>query len=620
MAIRRSLIIFALILILAFSACNSSSSYQAVVQDSLIDLSDWDFSAQGNVSLNGSWAFYWDELLSPGSFDDTVPTGYFTVPFYWTKYPGLDLPSYGSATYRLVVKTDGSPRLYGVKTPEIYTEYALWVNGDLLDANGNLTGDETVYLHPQIYDFYSEATELEIVLQVKNNAHVYGGVGQSIRLGTSELIHKEQNTDAAIDLVLISIGLFTGLYYAVLYLFRRNNRELIWFFVLCVSVVLRNLFSNTTLIMQLFPAMPFWIGSKLVTISVPVIIISMLFYTKIIYDNEIQPLAFKSLLTISILYAAAVMCAPSGFYSFLFTPYLLTVGAACLLGIYQSFRAVILRKRDSLFFLAGILMLTTGAVLDSLIYMQRISMRYTLSAALFGFIILQVVLLAKRYAQAFLQAEVLSNELQTSLDKLKNTETAFMSAQMKPHFLYNTLTTIAEKCVTDPNEAGRLILSLSKYLRHTLDYDNLSGTIPLKKEMELIYAYTSIELARFTNIAVVFDLPDPLPALQLPPLTLQPLVENAIKHGLRKRRKGGRVTVSMRKHEDRVAFIIEDNGVGIPEILTESLFVSPNGSASIGLYNINTRLIRLYGKGLKIESKKGSGTTVCFEVPFSKED
>ena len=82
-----------------------------------------------------------------------------------------------------------------------------------------------------------------------------------------------------------------------------------------------------------------------------------------------------------------------------------------------------------------------------------------------------------------------------------------MSAQMKPHFLYNALTVIAESCETDPDEAGRLIISLSKYLRQTLDYDHLSGIVPLKKELELVHAYTSIERARFANIEIVFDLP-----------------------------------------------------------------------------------------------------------------
>lgn len=620
MVIKYSFIILALLFVLVLTGCQSTVPYQAIAHDGLMDLSGWGFSSQGNISLYGEWAFYWDELLSPGDFGDAETTGYYALPSYWTKHQGLNLPSYGCATYRIVVKTDGAERLYSLRIPEIYTEYALWVNDELIDANGSFACKEPVYLHPRIYDFYSEASEIEIVLQVKNAAHVYGGISQSIRLGTSHLVHKELNFGAAIDLVLVSICFFAGLYYLILYLFRKNSRELVCFFVLCFSVALRNLFSNSTLIMQVFPDMPFWLGSKLVTISIPAVVISMLYYTKRLYKSEIPILGFKALLSVNILYALVVLITPSGIYSLIFTPYLLTVGAACAFGIYLSIKTMIQKNREAAFILAGMLLLSVGALLDTLIYMQIITMGYVLSATLFGFIVLQVVLLAKRYSEAFRHSELLSNDLQISLDKLKNTETAFMSAQMKPHFLYNALTTIAEKCETDAEEAGSLIISLSKYLRRTLDYDNLSGLVPLKKELELVHAYTSIEHARFTNIEVVFDMPDPLPSLHLPPLTLQPLVENAIKHGLRKQREGGRVVVRAKKQDESIKFIVEDNGIGIPDSVFKNLIVLPTDSVSIGLYNINTRLIRLYGKGLSIKSASNIGTSVSFEIPFRKDD
>ena len=269
--------------------------------------------------------------------------------------------------------------------------------------------------------------------------------------------------------------------------------------------------------------------------------------------------------------------------------------------------------------MAGMLFLSSGALLDSLSYLQIISIRYILSATLFCFIVIQVVLLAKRYADAYRHAELLSDDLQFSLDKIMNTETAYLSAQMKPHFLYNALNAIAETCETDPAEAGNLILSLSKYLRQTLDYDNLSGIVPFKKELELLYAYTSIEKARFSNIEIVFDFPDPIPSLQMPPLTLQPLVENAIRHGLRKKKGPGRVLVKAEYQNNAVEFTVEDNGAGIPEEKLKSLAVLPSGSVSIGLYNIHSRLMRLYGSGLSLSSEIGVGTCVRFTIPCRKD-
>jgi sensor histidine kinase YesM len=585
----------------------------------LFDLSGWDLSDRGNVSLDGDWAFYWDALLSPGMFDGGEPTGYFRLPSGWAKYKALDLPSHGVATYRLEVKA-APAGLFGILVPNVYSEYALWANGTLLHACGSFAGEKTVYLHPQAYNFYSAGSGLEIVLQVRNDDLVYGGgVGQSIRLGIAALIHKEHNQWAATDLFLISICAFMGLFFLVLRRFNKRSAELRWIAILCFSVALRNLLSNTTLLMQALPALPFWVGSRLVMLTIPAIIISMLFYTRRLYADDMPKIPFRVLLILNALYMAIVLTLPSTVFTAVFFPYLLTVGAACALGCLVSVRAVMRRKKESVFFLAGMLLLTLGAILDSLVYLGVLNARYMLSAALFGFIIIQVILLSKRYSEAYRRAELLSGDLQASLDRIMQTETAYMTAQMKPHFLYNALNAIADNCETNPAEAGRLILALSKYLRQTLDYDNLSGIIPLKKELELVYAYTAIEKARFPDIDVRFDLPEPLPALQVPPLTLQPLVENAVRHGLRKKRGGGRILVGIRKLEGGMELSVEDNGAGIPDTILKKLGDMPAGSVSIGIYNINTRLLRLYGSGLTIHSKIGEGTRVSFTVPCHED-
>jgi signal transduction histidine kinase len=611
----------AAVLLFVLSGCApvTTDATAPTVNQGTIDLTSWDFTKQGNVALDGNWAFYWNELIAPGDFNGRNPTGYYALPSGWAKYKALALPTNGCATYRLVVKTD-SAGIYGISVPNVYTEYALWAGGTLLHACGSFTQDETVYLHPQTYNFYCADPELEIVLQVKNDALIYGGgVGQSIRLGTSALIHKEYDMWAAADLFLISISVFTGFFFLVLNRFRNNSSEIVWLSVLCFAVALRNLLSNTALMMQVFPGLPFWLGSRLVMLTIPVIIISMLFYTRRLYKAEMPETAFRIELALNAFYILIVIALPPTVYSAVFTPYLLLVGVACVLGCYVSVKAVRCREKEAVFFLVGMLILTLGALLDSLVYMGILSARYMLSAALFCFIIVQLILLAKRYAEAFRHTELLSADLQRSLDKSMNTETAYMSAQMKPHFLYNTLTAIAEYCETNPGEAGRLILSLSKYLRQTLDYDNLSGIVPLKRELELVSAYTDIERARFTNIEVEFNLPDPIPTLQIPPLTLQPLVENAIKHGLRKKRNGGSVMIGVKQQKSSVLFSVEDNGVGIPDEVLKNLTVLPKGSVSIGLYNINTRLTRLYGKGLSIESETGAGTRVSFEIPCREE-
>lgn len=214
----------------------------------------------------------------------------------------------------------------------------------------------------------------------------------------------------------------------------------------------------------------------------------------------------------------------------------------------------------------------------------------------------------------------LSHQLETRLnERIQVAENAFMNAQMKPHFIYNALNTIADRCTADPKDAERLILSLSKYMRQTLSYDSLSGITPLKKEIELVKAYADIECKRFDNIDVYYILPEELPELSLPPLTIQPLVENAIKHGLRKKHGGGYVAVTVKKTQNDMYLVsVEDNGVGINDDAKLSMLNLPKGSDSIGLYNINQRLISLYGNGLTIDNPEDGGTRVFFELPSYK--
>lgn len=104
----------------------------------------------------------------------------------------------------------------------------------------------------------------------------------------------------------------------------------------------------------------------------------------------------------------------------------------------------------------------------------------------------------------------------------------------------------------------------------------------------------------------------------MPPIIIQPLIENAIKHGVRKSDKPGIVTLRVIESEDEVSFYVSDNGSGMSNETIEKLFEIPNGNKSIGIYNINKRLISKYGKGLVVESTIGLGTTVSFSIPRAK--
>jgi len=199
-------------------------------------------------------------------------------------------------------------------------------------------------------------------------------------------------------------------------------------------------------------------------------------------------------------------------------------------------------------------------------------------------------------------------------------EMAFLQAQIKPHFLYNALNTIISLLPSDPDRTTRLLMELSRYLRSSFDFQNREQVTMLHKELGLIQSYLSIEKARFEErLEVEYDVQAD-GNLPIPPLSIQPIVENAVRHGLMSKEEGGKLLISIREQGDRLYVDVHDNGVGMnPEQPSEMISGKQQRGATggVGLRNIQARLLTLYGTGLHIESgKNGEGTTVSFSIPI----
>ncbi len=206
-------------------------------------------------------------------------------------------------------------------------------------------------------------------------------------------------------------------------------------------------------------------------------------------------------------------------------------------------------------------------------------------------------------------------KLRTSVKSVKDAEIAFLRSQIKPHFLYNALNSIAALCIDEPKKAEDLIVQLSEYIRNSFDFKKLDSLVTIEKELELLKAYLYIEKARFgARLNVEYDIDEYLNIL-IPPLILQPLVENAVRHGLMSKLQGGTVRIKIKKMTDSVSFIVEDNGSGISRAKIEEILGTSVEVKGVGLWNINQRLKLLYGNGIQIESKEGAGTRVLFHIP-----
>lgn len=185
-----------------------------------------------------------------------------------------------------------------------------------------------------------------------------------------------------------------------------------------------------------------------------------------------------------------------------------------------------------------------------------------------------------------------------------------MMSQIQPHFLYNTLSTIQALCVTDPKKAFSTTEMFGTYLRHNIDYLEQPELIPLEKELEHTRIYAEIEMIRFPKIKVDYDIQ--CDDFKLPPLTIQPLVENAIRHGVRSRDEG-RVTVSTMEKDGYYTVVIKDNGTGFdPESIENQ------EGTHIGVANVTQRIEDMCSGTLEIKSVIDEGTEITIRIPKTR--
>ncbi|WGV61506.1 LytS/YhcK type 5TM receptor domain-containing protein [Brevibacillus brevis] len=207
-------------------------------------------------------------------------------------------------------------------------------------------------------------------------------------------------------------------------------------------------------------------------------------------------------------------------------------------------------------------------------------------------------------------------EIEHQAKMRKQAEVSALQAQINPHFLFNTLGTIMSYCRTDPDQARNLIGHLSDIFRRNLK--SKGNHHSLQEELDGIKSYLEIEKVRFSNrLKVNMEIDDTLLECKLPVLTLQPIVENAIHHGLSLKVSDCLLTIRVEPYDHEVKISIEDNGVGISEERLAEIWNSQ--SKGIGLINVHSRLQSIYGKkyGLTIQSKPGLGTVVSFVAPLS---
>ena len=218
--------------------------------------------------------------------------------------------------------------------------------------------------------------------------------------------------------------------------------------------------------------------------------------------------------------------------------------------------------------------------------------------------------MAKGIAQ-LLSSQILFGDYQQKQALLSQAEIKLLHAQVNPHFLFNALNTISAVIRRDPTKARELIQHLSQFFRSNLKQNVASVT--LKAELAHVNAYLTIEKARFTDrLTVAVDIDDSLLSVNVPSFTLQPLVENAIKHGISQLLQGGRIAIYSQVNQSGTKIVVEDNA---------GTYVQPTEDhLGLGMQLVDKRLRNQWGSAaaLKVEVEPNLYTRMSFIIPNKK--
>lgn len=622
------IVVFISMLLLSMPEQKQGKSRNLQAVKGRLELADWNMEHMKILPLDGEWEFYWNQLLTPEDFSAQKkarpePDGYMTVPGLWNGkvFDKKEVPVFGYATYRLVVEDIPFHGVLGLKKGNARFSSKIYVNNQELLSDGKPAGQAADYKSgntPQLGFFSCNSSRIEIIVQVANYEYMNSGIPVSLELGSeSAMLHQFQKNNLlalAVFAILLTIALLHLIFFGVAWAGGVREYLMPLFALFCFLFAIGNGLADQRPLLLLLPDLPFTLVFKMKDFFLSANFIVMLWIFHKFKKGLLPPRFARVISFLYGAYLAAVVVLPIYVY---YKIHLLVMACNTLILLALLVRAVFLYIKNAeglLLFIAilSVNLYSADAILFSLGF--KTSSGFS-QVFIMMFALVMILLLSMQYFSAL-------NNLKSSVKRTQEAEIAFLRAQINPHFLYNALNSIASLCVSSPDKAEEVVVELAQYLRHSFDFKRIDGISTLAREQELLEAYLYIEKTRFgERLQIEYDFDENLENLDIPipPLILQPLVENAVRHGVMAKIVGGTVKISIKRQEEKVVFTIKDDGVGMDEIKSKELLTVTTKERGIGIWNINQRLKMMYNTELKVISEKGNGTQVSFELPVNNK-
>lgn len=579
------------------------------LQNGQADFSDTKVIPSSSIYLTGEWLCYNGHLITDNAFSSSTVA---KIPASLSSFSNVADNSGCRLTYRATLSNLGFQNAT-IYIPNFAGTYTVFVNGELVSQSGNMINaqpNSTLELISFPYNFNSNE---KYVVTIEVSCEMMPGLYMTPVIADFDAAQSYNNIAQTLRAILFGIVLFLGFFILIYSLKNSNLFASKWLPVLTLAVAFRLMISTEgfSTFRFLFPSVNYENMTLLICMSTFIIkLLALLFYSETL-DVKINKGIFYTMGAVSLLCTAITSIFPFVFFN---PYYYIIIQAATLpfdiLLLNYLTECVVRKVPYAKLYTISYIALISGIMVDCFYtnglipYISSLFMPITFFLFIITFSSIFFDKITTIY-RASVKAAELDKELVTA-------NTAIMISQIQPHFLYNALNTIKYLIKRDPKTAEKAVISFSKYLRGNMESITQKAPIPFTEELEHIKNYCDIELLRFgEKLEIVYntDFVD----FNVPSLTIQPLVENAIKHGVTKRPEGGTVTITTEETDNFYTIVIEDNGVGFD---TENPDYTPNDNhAHVGLKNVKNRLEMMVNADVVVQSELDVGTTITINIP-----